>query len=67
MYIEHCAVDSLALCMCPTVQVFTEHTHIVAVRVTGNVYCWEAVEELCIKSKASSSTEMSILGPVAGR
>lgn len=30
---------------------FTEHTHIVAVRPTGNVYCWEAVEELCLKPK----------------
>eukprot|EP00955_Chlamydomonas_euryale_P032249 338114-Chlamydomonas_euryale.AAC.1 len=32
-------------------QVFTEHTHIVAVRPTGNVYCWEAVEELNVKPK----------------
>ena len=32
-------------------QVFTEHTHIVAIKPTGNVYCWEAVEELCVKPK----------------
>jgi hypothetical protein len=31
--------------------VFTEHTHIVAVRTTGNVYCYEALEELCLKPK----------------
>ncbi|KAG1665158.1 hypothetical protein FOA52_005539 [Chlamydomonas sp. UWO 241] len=37
---------------CPVMEkVFTEHTHIVAVKPTGNVYCWEAVEELNIKSK----------------
>ncbi|GLC33403.1 hypothetical protein PLESTB_000071800 [Pleodorina starrii] len=37
---------------CPVMgKVFTEHTHIVAVRPTGNVYCWEAVEELCVKPK----------------
>ncbi|KXZ54522.1 hypothetical protein GPECTOR_4g587 [Gonium pectorale] len=37
---------------CPVMgKVFTEHTHIVAVRTTGNVYCWEAVEELCVKPK----------------
>lgn len=32
-------------------QVFTEHTHIVAVKPTGNVYCWDAVEELNVKAK----------------
>jgi hypothetical protein len=32
-------------------KVFTEHTHIVAVKATGNVYSWEAVEELNIKAK----------------
>ncbi|BDA49532.1 Peptidyl-prolyl cis-trans isomerase-like 2 [Coccomyxa sp. Obi] len=38
--------------MCPVLnKVFTEHTHIVAIRTTGNVYCWEAVEELNIKPK----------------
>lgn len=30
-------------------KVFTEHTHIVAVKTTGNVYCWEAVEELNVR------------------
>ena len=34
-----------------TSQVFTEHTHIVAIKATGNVYCWEAVDELNIKAK----------------
>lgn len=38
---------------CPVMnKVFTEHTHIVAVRTTGNVYCWEAVDELCVKPKS---------------
>ena len=32
-------------------QVFTESTHIVAVRTSGNVYAWEAVQELNIKPK----------------
>ena len=32
-------------------QVFTEHTHIAAVRPTGNVYCFEALDELCLKPK----------------
>ena len=32
-------------------QVFTEHTHIVAIKTSGNVYCWEAVEELNIKPR----------------
>ncbi|PSC74703.1 peptidyl-prolyl cis-trans isomerase CYP65 [Micractinium conductrix] len=37
---------------CPVLnKVFTEHTHIVAIKPTGNVYCWEAVEELCVKPK----------------
>jgi len=37
---------------CPVMgKVFTEHTHIVAVKPTGNVYCFEAVEELNIKAK----------------
>ncbi|KIY92185.1 peptidyl-prolyl cis-trans isomerase-like2 [Monoraphidium neglectum] len=37
---------------CPvTGKVFTDHTHIVAVKPTGNVYAWEAVEELNIKAK----------------
>lgn len=32
-------------------QVFTDHTHIVAVKTTGNVYAWDAVEQLCVKPK----------------
>lgn len=32
-------------------KVFTENTHIVAVRQTGNVYSIDAVEELIIKPK----------------
>ena len=32
-------------------QVFTESTHIVAIRTSGNVYAWEAVEELNIKPR----------------
>ncbi|PNW77920.1 hypothetical protein CHLRE_10g457000v5 [Chlamydomonas reinhardtii] len=37
---------------CPVMgKVFTEHTHIVAIKTTGNVYCWEAVEELNVKPK----------------
>lgn len=34
-----------------TGKVFTDHTHIVAVKTTGNVYAWEAVEELNVKAK----------------
>ncbi|KAG2449452.1 hypothetical protein HYH02_005599 [Chlamydomonas schloesseri] len=38
--------------VCPVMgKVFTEHTHIVAIKPTGNVYCWEAVEELNVKPK----------------
>eukprot|EP00873_Tetraselmis_striata_P001176 jgi/Tetstr1/421440/TSEL_012389.t1 len=37
---------------CPVMnKVFTKSTHIVAVKTTGNVYCYEAVEELNIKPK----------------
>ena len=32
-------------------QVFTESTHIVAVKTSGNVYCFQAVDELNIKAK----------------
>ncbi len=32
-------------------QVFTESTHIVAIRTSGNVYAWEAVEEFNIKPR----------------
>eukprot|EP00246_Nothoceros_aenigmaticus_P009113 TRINITY_DN24435_c0_g1_i1.p1 TRINITY_DN24435_c0_g1~~TRINITY_DN24435_c0_g1_i1.p1 ORF type:complete len:596 (+),score=117.61 TRINITY_DN24435_c0_g1_i1:149-1936(+) len=37
---------------CPVLhKVFTEFTHIVAVKTTGNVFCYEAVKELNIKTK----------------
>eukprot|EP00210_Caulerpa_lentillifera_P006358 g6073.t1 len=37
---------------CPVLnKVFTEHTHIVGIKTTGHVYCYEAVEELNIKPK----------------
>eukprot|EP01127_Copromyxa_protea_P020121 TRINITY_DN6668_c0_g1_i1.p1 TRINITY_DN6668_c0_g1~~TRINITY_DN6668_c0_g1_i1.p1 ORF type:complete len:538 (-),score=120.63 TRINITY_DN6668_c0_g1_i1:23-1600(-) len=37
---------------CPaTKQVFTDHTHIVAIKTTGNVYSYKAVETLNIKPK----------------
>ncbi|CAG9467717.1 unnamed protein product [Pedinophyceae sp. YPF-701] len=37
---------------CPvTGKVFTEHTHIAAVKPSGNVYCWTALDELNIKAK----------------
>ncbi|KAI9193420.1 cyclophilin-like domain-containing protein [Polychytrium aggregatum] len=37
---------------CPvTFKVFNEHTHIVAIKPTGNVYAFEAVEKLNIKTK----------------
>lgn len=32
-------------------KVFTEHTHIVAIKTTGNVYAYEAIEQLNIKAK----------------
>ncbi|TGZ46907.1 hypothetical protein CRM22_011076 [Opisthorchis felineus] len=36
---------------CPvTFKVFNENTHIVAIKVTGNVYCYEAVERLNVKA-----------------
>ena len=37
---------------CPVLfKVFNQHTHIVAIRPTGNVYCHEAVKELNLKAK----------------
>ena len=37
---------------CPVLnKVFTEHTHIVAIKTTGNVYCYQAVLELNVKAK----------------
>ena len=32
-------------------QVFTDSTHIVAIKPSGNVYCWEAIHELNIKPR----------------
>ena len=38
---------------CPTLnKVFNENTHIVAIKTTGNVYCWDAIDQLCIKPKS---------------
>lgn len=45
----NCSTAPLTTHVC--LQVFTEHTHIVAVKPTGNVYCWEAIDELCLKPK----------------
>ncbi|XAR51367.1 Peptidylprolyl isomerase [Bertholletia excelsa] len=37
---------------CPVLnKVFTEFTHIVAIKTTGNVFCYEAIKELNIKTK----------------
>ncbi|KAG8384273.1 hypothetical protein BUALT_Bualt04G0101300 [Buddleja alternifolia] len=37
---------------CPVLnKVFTEFTHIVAVKTTGNVFCYEAIKELNVKTK----------------
>lgn len=37
---------------CPILgKVFNDNSHIVAVKGTGNVYSWEAVQELCLKPK----------------
>lgn len=66
MFTEHTHIGAVASpqlltdCLLPppppfndtTPQVFTEHTHIAAVRTTGNVYCWEALEQLCLKPKS---------------
>lgn len=38
---------------CPiTFKEFTEHTHIVFIKTSGHVYCYDAIEELNIKSKS---------------
>jgi peptidyl-prolyl cis-trans isomerase-like protein 2 len=37
---------------CPvTFKVFSDHTHIVAIMTTGNVYAYEAIDRLNIKTK----------------
>ena len=39
-------------CECPVLnKVFTDSTHIVAVKTTGNVYRHQAIDELCVKPK----------------
>jgi peptidyl-prolyl cis-trans isomerase-like 2 len=43
--------DAGEIC-CPVLgKVFNENTHIVCVKTSGNVYCWEALDELCLKPK----------------
>lgn len=38
---------------CPVLnEVFTPHTHIVAIRTSGHVYCYKAIQELNIKIKS---------------
>lgn len=38
---------------CPVLfKTFSENTHVVAIKTTGNVYSYEAVETLCIKAKS---------------
>ena len=37
--------------MAAWLQVFTESTHIVAIKTSGNVYAYEAIQELNIKPK----------------
>lgn len=40
---------------CPVMfKPFTQHTHIVAIRPTGNVFCYEAVKELNLKVRPPS-------------
>lgn len=38
--------NALSGCYC------LQHTHIVAVRTSGNVFCWEAIQELNVKTKS---------------
>jgi peptidyl-prolyl cis-trans isomerase-like protein 2 len=39
-------------CHCPIMfKTFTAHTRIVAVKTSGHVYCYEAIENLCYKTK----------------
>jgi peptidyl-prolyl cis-trans isomerase-like protein 2 len=37
------------------VQVFNPSTHIAAIKTTGNVFCYEAIEELNLKTKERSA------------
>ncbi|KAL7267321.1 cyclophilin peptidyl-prolyl cis-trans isomerase Cyp8, partial [Rhizina undulata] len=34
-----------------TFKVFTDNTHIIALRTSGNVFAWDTIERLCIKAK----------------
>mmetsp|Transcript_1198 Transcript_1198/g.1951 ORF Transcript_1198/g.1951 Transcript_1198/m.1951 type:complete len:562 (+) Transcript_1198:133-1818(+) len=46
------AKNSEGLWHCPVLfKVFNNNTHIVAIRTTGNVFCFEAVDELNLKAK----------------
>jgi peptidyl-prolyl cis-trans isomerase-like protein 2 len=37
---------------CPVLnKTFTDSTHIVAVKTSGNVFCYQAIDELCVKPK----------------
>ncbi len=33
-------------------KVFNEHTHVVAIKTTGNVFAYEAIDQLCFKLKS---------------
>jgi len=47
---------------CPVMfKAFNYHTHIVAIRQTGNVFCYEAVRELNIKVRACARCECPTL------
>lgn len=50
---------------------FNEWTHIVAVRPTGHVYSYEAVQQLCLKPKNMkdllTETDFTKVGPPADR
>jgi peptidyl-prolyl cis-trans isomerase-like protein 2 len=38
--------------ICPiTYKVFSQHSHIVALKPTGNVFLWSAIDDLCIQQK----------------
>ena len=53
-------------CICPvTARTFTAHSRIAAVRTTGNVYAWEALQELCLGPK--SFRDLLDDTPFAGR
>ncbi|CAH0479951.1 unnamed protein product [Peronospora belbahrii] len=48
----HCSKNSQGEYFCPvTYKIFTDNTKIAAIATTGNVFCYEAIEELNIKPK----------------